>query len=237
MFDAFDAPAQDGSSRRLLLAGIAAAAVCGAIALAVASFSGHVERLVKAAQVDVIFRPPPPPIKIAELLPPPKPKPLPKAAHEVSAPAPLAAPKEVPLEQPQEADDSQAVAAAPMAVGGTGALVAGATVSGNGTATGLGRAPPINLPEEGVPPAEDPSNAIPAYPDEAKAKGLEGLVILKVVVEVDGRISHIQVMRGEEPFASAALRAVRSWRYRPAVVAGQPTAVFRILKIPFRIRS
>ncbi len=44
-------------------------------------------------------------------------------------------------------------------------------------------------------------------------------------------------MRGEEPFVTAAVAVVKTWRYRPALVDGQPTAVFRIVKVPFRIRS
>jgi protein TonB len=34
----------------------------------------------------------------------------------------------------------------------------------------------------------------------------------------------------------AAVAAVKSWRYAPALVSGQPTAVFRIVKIPFRLK-
>ncbi|MCK8501418.1 energy transducer TonB [Myxococcus fulvus] len=63
------------------------------------------------------------------------------------------------------------------------------------------------------------------------------MVILKGVVEVDGRVTQLKVMRGDEPFASAAMSAVRTWRFKPAVVEGRPTAVFRIFKVPFRLKS
>ncbi|RKH93419.1 energy transducer TonB, partial [Corallococcus sp. AB030] len=53
----------------------------------------------------------------------------------------------------------------------------------------------------------------------------------------DGRVTGLKVMRGDEPFASAALAAARTWRFKPAVVSGQPTAVFRIFKVPFRLKS
>ena len=39
------------------------------------------------------------------------------------------------------------------------------------------------------------------------------------------------------PFVAAALAAVRTWHYSPALVDGQATAVFRIVKIPFRLRG
>ena len=77
----------------------------------------------------------------------------------------------------------------------------------------------------------------PEFPAEAKAAGQQGMVILKIVVTQDGRVGAVKVMRGEEPFVAAALAAVKTWRFDPALVDGQPTPVFRILKIPFRIRS
>jgi protein TonB len=155
------------------------------------------------------------------------------------APAPIVAPTAVPLNKPPEAD-KEVVAAAPMAVGGTGALVPGGVVGGTGTgdtlAGGGGRAAPINLPESGTPPEPLASNVLPEYPSDARSKGLEGMVILKGVVELDGRVTGLKVMRGDEPFASAALSAVKTWRFKPAVVGGQPAAVYRIFKVPFRLK-
>ncbi|NMO21006.1 energy transducer TonB, partial [Pyxidicoccus fallax] len=156
------------------------------------------------------------------------------------APAPITAPTAVPLTKPPEAE-TETVAAAPIAVGGTGTLVPGGVVGGTGTGEGIssggGRAAPINLPESATPPEPLTSNLIPEYPSDARAKGLEGMVILKGVVEVDGRVTQLKVMRGDEPFASAALAAVKTWRFKPAVVEGRPTAVFRIFKVPFRLKS
>jgi protein TonB len=149
----------------------------------------------------------------------------------------MVAPKEIPVETPPEADAENAVAAAPVAVGGTGQLVAGAIVTGMdspGVAGGSLRPRPINLPESATPPKELSSNLLPDFPSDMRAKGQEGMVILKIVVEADGSVS--KVMRGEEPFVGAAIAAVRTWRYEPALVDGQPTAVFRIVKVPFRIK-
>ncbi|HET9451712.1 MAG TPA: TonB family protein [Aggregicoccus sp.] len=96
---------------------------------------------------------------------------------------------------------------------------------------------PIQLPERATPPVELGGNAQPEFPRAARASGMEGLVILKIVVTESGTVGEVQLMRGEEPFASAALAAVRSWRYRPALVEGRPTSVYRIVRIPFRLRG
>lgn len=249
MFETFDSATDGASASRFALSTTAALAVLGLLGLAAVTAATTVKQVLQEKKVDVVFRPPPPPpapvAKAEPPPPPPKPRPLPKAAPKpapvVAAPAPLVAPKEVPLEKPPEADAAHAVAAAPIAVGGTGALVAGATVgglgSGEGSGLGTGRAAPINLPENATPPEALASNLLPEYPSEARARGQEGLVILKGVVEVDGRVTHLKVMRGEEPFVTAALQAVRAWRFAPARVEGQPTAVYRIFKVPFRLKS
>lgn len=251
MFETFDSATDGPSASRFALSTTASLAVLGLIGLAAVTAAGTVQQVLKEKKVDVVFRPPPPPAPVAKVEPPPPPpppKPQPKAAPKpapavpvVAAPAPLVAPKEVPLEKPPEADAANAVAAAPIAVGGTGALVAGAVVGGIGTGEGTGmatgRAAPINLPENASPPEALEANVLPEYPSDARSKGLEGLVILKGVVEVDGRVTNLKVMKGEEPFVTAAMQAVRAWRFKPARVEGQPTAVYRIFKVPFRLKS
>ena len=96
---------------------------------------------------------------------------------------------------------------------------------------------PVNLPEDADPPEADEDNPMPEYPEAARTAGLESVVILKVVIEKDGSVGRVQVMKGDEPFIASALEAVRQWRYTPAQLEGQPIAVYRIVKIPFRLRS
>jgi TonB family protein len=86
-----------------------------------------------------------------------------------------------------------------------------------------------------VPPLPTASNAPPDYPQEARAAGKTGTVILKVVILADGSVADVQVMRGEEPFVSSAMKAVRDWRYEPARFQGQPITVYRIIQIPFKL--
>lgn len=247
MFETYDSVTDVQSARRFALSGVASIGMCALIVLTAMAVGNQMREVIKEKKVDVVFRPPPPPpppVVEVKPAPPPPPPPKPKAKPPpppptVAAPAAMVAPKEIPVEKPPEADAENAVAAAPIAVGGTGQLVAGAIVTGvnsPGVAGGTPRPKPINLPEAATPPKELSSNLLPEFPADMRAKGQEGLVILKLVVEVDGRVSNIQVMRGDEPFVGAALAAVRTWRYEPALVDGQPTAVFRIVKVPFRLK-
>jgi len=94
---------------------------------------------------------------------------------------------------------------------------------------------PIDLPEAATPPRPDAGNRAPEFPETARARGLEGEVILKLVVTPAGTVGDIEVLRGGEPFASAARDAVRSWRYVPAMLDGRRIGVYKIVKVPFRL--
>jgi len=248
MFETYDSATDTQSARRFALSAVASLGVCALLGVGAVMVGQQVHQVIQEKRVDVVFRPPPPPPVVVEVKPPPpppppppKPKAKPPPPPTVAAPAAMLAPKEIPVEKPPETDAANAVAAAPIAVGGTGALVAGALVTGiNSTGTVGGsltpRAAPINLPESATPPRELDSNVSPEFPADMRSRGQEGLVILKIVVDEEGRVGTVKVMRGEEPFVGAAVAAVKAWRYSPALVAGQPTSVYRIVKIPFRLK-
>lgn len=75
------------------------------------------------------------------------------------------------------------------------------------------------------------SGAGPVYPPLAKAEKIEGAVVIRYGVSVDGRVINARVESAEPTgvFEDAALAAVRSWRYNPALQDGQPVAVDNVL--------
>lgn len=81
------------------------------------------------------------------------------------------------------------------------------------------------------------SNLPPAYPESARKKGAEAVIKLKVRISETGEVIEVTLLSGEEPFAAAAIAAVKSWRYTPATDEGQPVASTRIVSIPFRLQS
>ena len=66
----------------------------------------------------------------------------------------------------------------------------------------------------------------PAYPAEARERGLEGYVVVRYDVTAAGGVSNAQVVEAQpaDIFDAAALVAVRSWVFQPALVAGEPQA-------------
>lgn len=66
----------------------------------------------------------------------------------------------------------------------------------------------------------------PTYPRSALRRGLSGEVLVRAQVGVDGRPRQVEVARSSSHrvLDQAALRAVRGWRFQPAMQDGQPVA-------------
>lgn len=57
----------------------------------------------------------------------------------------------------------------------------------------------------------------PQYPEEARQGKLEGVVVLKALIDQEGGVKGLAVVNDAEPvLAEAAMAAVRQWRYKPA---------------------
>jgi len=80
-----------------------------------------------------------------------------------------------------------------------------------------------------------PGNASPEYPPDMLEKGVEGVVILKIVVSETGAVGDVQVLAGADPFAASAVGAVRRWRFSPPMVDGRPAPVYFLMRVPFRL--
>ena len=60
----------------------------------------------------------------------------------------------------------------------------------------------------------------PVYPTAAKAKKIEGVVVLRTRIDKDGRVKKAEVLSGDPLLTQAALDAVRQWRYKPSTLNG-----------------
>lgn len=82
-------------------------------------------------------------------------------------------------------------------------------------------------------PAEILSKPVPIYTDDARAKRIEGEVLLEVVLEASGKLRVLRVVRGlGHGLDDAAVRAAEQIRFKPALKDGQPydsTAVVHII--------
>jgi TonB family protein len=76
----------------------------------------------------------------------------------------------------------------------------------------------------------------PVYPVDARRKGIEGVVILRAVIDKDGRISQLSVVSGPKELAGPATGAVQQWRYRPYMLNGEPVQVQTEIQVNFQLQ-
>jgi len=79
----------------------------------------------------------------------------------------------------------------------------------------------------------------PRYPKVAERNGLEGIVILKVLINEQGVVVQAKIteIRGFRGFGRAAVQAVRQWRFRPAMIKETPVSVWCTQEIRFEIKD
>ena len=77
----------------------------------------------------------------------------------------------------------------------------------------------------------------PLYPAGAKRRGIQGLVIVKIVVDKTGKVQNPVVMEAtpEGIFEESAVRAVRRWRFIPAIKDKHPVDVYVVVPLKFEL--
>jgi TonB family protein len=76
------------------------------------------------------------------------------------------------------------------------------------------------------------------YTDEARRSGIQGIVLLAVVVDESGKAQDIRVERSIDPgLDQEAVKAVRRWRFRPGEQDGRAVRVPVHVEITFRLND
>ena len=107
---------------------------------------------------------------------------------------------------------------------------------------------PEPVPEPEPPPAatridmEQPTylrNPTPPYPLVARKNGWSGTVMLRVEVTANGRAANVTIARscGHDILDEAARSTIMKWRFRPARIAGQPTATTVKIPVTFNLEN
>ena len=65
----------------------------------------------------------------------------------------------------------------------------------------------------------------PPYPDSARERGEEAIVILELTVDRNGAVADARALRGPEDLGAAAVHAARRWTYEPTLVDGTAVPV------------
>lgn len=75
----------------------------------------------------------------------------------------------------------------------------------------------------------------PVYPQEAKDKNIQGVVVLEVDIAPNGTVSDTAVITGSPLLIAPALDAVRQWVYKPTLLAGQPVEAVSTVALNFAL--
>lgn len=75
----------------------------------------------------------------------------------------------------------------------------------------------------------------PVYPEEAKARGIQGKVVLSATIGKDGRVSDLRGIEGNILLLEAAQAAVSQWEYRQFILSDQPVVVITEVEVTFKL--
>jgi len=75
----------------------------------------------------------------------------------------------------------------------------------------------------------------PVYPSDAQADGVTGVVIVEILVDTEGAVSDVHLLRSIPPLDQAAVDAVRQWKFMPTLLNGEPQNVQMTVTINFTL--
>ena len=99
-------------------------------------------------------------------------------------------------------------------------------------------APTVSKPvsvSSGVQAAKLMRQVKPAYPPLAVQAHISGTVRLAAVISRDGFIQNLQVISGHPLLTTAAVEAVKQWRYQPTLLSGEPVEVITQIDVNFML--
>lgn len=210
----------------------------------------------RRASLPVPVRRPPPVTTRAKVPPPPPQRPVRTVMRETT-----------PIQMPRPAPQAPAVVAPvvsapadPVDRAGTldsmsdGAASAGSGTgggAGTGSGTGMGEGDGAGIgpgsgggtgggpyrPGSGIDPPSLLREVKPSYTEDGRRQGVEGDVVLEIVVRRDGTVGGVTVLRRlGAGLDQKAIDAVRQWRFSPARRMGAPVDVVVEVAVEFKLR-
>jgi TonB family protein len=102
---------------------------------------------------------------------------------------------------------------------------------------------PASKPPSQQPPTYVPAEVMqgllthkidPIFPEAARLAKVQGIVVLDAVIGADGTVVDLRAISGPDELTSAALDAVKWWRFQPYLINGQAVQVKTRLAVDFR---
>jgi protein TonB len=109
--------------------------------------------------------------------------------------------------------------------------------TGTGSGRGSGNGPGSSGTGIALTQARYRDTLKPDYPESARREGREGRVLLRVLVDDQGRSKQVEIQSssGSDALDRAAAEAIRRWRFHPARWGDQPVESWLRVPIEFRL--
>lgn len=195
------------------------------------------------------------PLEATYLAAPPPPPPPPAPARVITTPRHffanqgLYAPRVIPKQIAKVRDlpsSKQTDGALNGVIGGVPGGQAGGVLGGilGGTGTVAPPPPPKAAPKHGpyrvggqVRPPKIIDEVQPAYPPLAREARVQGDVKIDSVIDAQGDVTNLKLVSGNPLLITAALDAVRQWKYQPTTLNGTPISVEMQVTVHFSLAS
>jgi len=75
----------------------------------------------------------------------------------------------------------------------------------------------------------------PVYPDIAKQARVQGIVILEAIIDPQGNVTNVRVLRSIPLLDQSAIEAVKQWKYEPTLLNGVPVPIVMTVTVNFAL--
>ena len=202
----------------------------------------YTEALPKQQLMTFLVAPPPPP-------PPPPPAAAPiKVVKQIQTEiingqlrTPTKIPQKIQMIKEEEAPPPMNSMAG--VVGGVPGGVPGGQMGG--VIGGIISSTPVSVPKAATPTRVRVSQGVtqgllirkvqPTCPPLARQARIQGAVLLQAEISKDGTIQNLRLISGHPMLTSAAIDAVKQWRYKPYILNGEPVEVETQITVNFTL--
>jgi len=113
--------------------------------------------------------------------------------------------------------------------GGQGGIVPGAADPGHAAVPGRVRI------SQGVAQGLVVTKIPPQYPQDAKDQRIQGLVVMRAIIDKEGNVASLQLISGHPLLAPPAIDAVKQWKYKPYLLNQTPVEVETQVTVNFTL--
>jgi TonB family protein len=105
-------------------------------------------------------------------------------------------------------------------------------------AQGMTQAVPPYRVGFGVSPPQKISGAAPVYTELARRSRVTGIVIVEAIIDEQGNVVNAGALKGlPMGLDKAAVEAVKTWKFKPALKEGKPVKVYYVLTVNFQVED